>query len=153
MSKFRKIFIGPKWPYIAFKSLEHVYLVFMYLQNKFYRKRTWFTPEKKSEKLGFFLSKKVKFSYFSQVKFDVFWKLAKIKMQKFRGIGSTIKKWCDANYFTPVYTYDIGVSCPQMRKKYVHTSGTYGSFGQKKHFWKCPTTENKIPCVPDVCTY
>ena len=35
MSKFQKFFIGSIWPYIAFKSLEHVYVVFMYLQNQF----------------------------------------------------------------------------------------------------------------------
>ena len=28
-------FLVPKWPYIAFKSLEQVYLVFMYLPNQF----------------------------------------------------------------------------------------------------------------------
>ncbi len=33
--KNHNFFLVPKWPHIAFKSLEQVYLVFMYLSNQF----------------------------------------------------------------------------------------------------------------------
>ncbi len=61
-------------------------------------------------------------SVFFSSKIRRFLKISKNKDAKISGTGITRKKWCNATHFTPTYTYDIGASFPQMRKKYMHTS-------------------------------
>ncbi len=120
-------FLVPKWPYIAFKSLEQVYLVFIYLQNQFYRKNAWFTLKKNLQKFwiffvekseilgGFYLQKKNGFFCIKQKKNflpkiakkmwknfcrppNVFWRL----IRHCRPLGNKI-------YIFPQHNHDIWV--------------------------------------------